>query len=357
MISMLNYQGLKKNSGQIFYVGLTQQADTKLLQANPTIAAGDFKVSIDGGALNNLGTLPTVTPAAGRAVKITLSAAELNGDNIMVLCVDAAGAEWCDLAINIQTVPVDASLVQVDGVANINATLNLTKLNVVNSGGDAGVFSSTGSNGHGLKTTGNGTGNGHLSQGGATGHGFRSQGGATSGHGIFTEAQTLGAGLVANAVGATQNGIQSTGSSGGAGIYGTGNGAGAGITSQAGATGNGFYAIGGSASGHGIVVAAVGAGVGLLATGVGNVSIQATQGISGPLDASERNAIADAHLKRDMTLVAGPIPNKSPMNAIRSQRSWSISGATLTVNDEVGNPAYTSPLTTSALAVPVISML
>jgi hypothetical protein len=84
-------------------VGLTSQTDTRLLQANPTIAAGDFKVSTDGGAFASLGTLPVVTPAAGKSVKITLSAAEMTGDNITVVCSDAAGAEWCDQIINIQT--------------------------------------------------------------------------------------------------------------------------------------------------------------------------------------------------------------------------------------------------------------
>ena len=67
------------------------------------LAAGDFQISIDGGAFANLATLPTVTPAGGRAVKISLSAAEMTGDNIVVQAVDAAGAEWCDLFIDIET--------------------------------------------------------------------------------------------------------------------------------------------------------------------------------------------------------------------------------------------------------------
>lgn len=94
----------KRATEFIFYAGLVSQADTKLFQANPTLAAGDVKVSIDGGALANLNTLPTVTPASGRLVKITLSVAEMTGDNIQVIFNDAAGAEWCDLIINIQTV-------------------------------------------------------------------------------------------------------------------------------------------------------------------------------------------------------------------------------------------------------------
>ncbi len=100
---MATYVPAKKNTQYIFYVGLVSQANTKILQANPTIAAGDFKVSIDGGALNNPATLPTVTPAASKMVKIILSAAEMNGDNITIVCSDAAGAEWCDLIVNIQT--------------------------------------------------------------------------------------------------------------------------------------------------------------------------------------------------------------------------------------------------------------
>lgn len=92
-------------SGYIFYVGLVSQASTKSLQGSATLAAGDVKVSIDGGALNNLGTLPVVTPAASKSIKVTLSQAEINGDNIIVIFADAAGAEWCDLLVNIQTVP------------------------------------------------------------------------------------------------------------------------------------------------------------------------------------------------------------------------------------------------------------
>lgn len=109
---MTSYVPPKKNSGFIFYVALRSQANTKIMQANPTIAAGDFKVSTDGGSLANLGTLPTVTPASGKMVKITLSASEMNGDNVTVVCSDAAGAEWCDLVVNIQT-----SARQVDDLA------------------------------------------------------------------------------------------------------------------------------------------------------------------------------------------------------------------------------------------------
>lgn len=93
----------KKNAAFTFYIGLVDQADTKLFKSSPTLAVGDFKVSIDGAALNNLATLPSVDPAAGKLVLISLSAAEMNGDNIQVIGSDAAGAEWCDIIVNIQT--------------------------------------------------------------------------------------------------------------------------------------------------------------------------------------------------------------------------------------------------------------
>lgn len=100
-----NYSGVGPARGQafVFYLALVSQANTKLLQGSPTIAEGDFKVSIDDGDFTNLGTTPTVSPAAGKAVKVSLSAAEMEGDNIKLLASDVDGAEWCDRMVTIQT--------------------------------------------------------------------------------------------------------------------------------------------------------------------------------------------------------------------------------------------------------------
>lgn len=100
---MTSYVTPKKNAAFIFYCGLPSQASSAIMQSNPTLAAGDAKVSIDGGALNNLTTLPAVTPASSKMVKVSLSSSEMNGDNITVVMSDAAGAEWCDVIVNIQT--------------------------------------------------------------------------------------------------------------------------------------------------------------------------------------------------------------------------------------------------------------
>ena len=92
-------------SGYTFYISLVSQASTKSMQGNPTLAAGDFKIAIDDGAPANLATLPVVDADFTKRVKVVLSQAETNGDNLTIICADASGAEWCDLTINIQTVP------------------------------------------------------------------------------------------------------------------------------------------------------------------------------------------------------------------------------------------------------------
>ena len=127
---MATYQPPKRGVEYIFYVGLVSQADAKLLKANPTLAAGDVQISKDGGAFANLTTLPAVTPASGKAVKVTVSATEMTSDNATIVFSDAAGAEWCDLIINIAT-----AARQIDDLAtptNITAGTITTATNLTN---------------------------------------------------------------------------------------------------------------------------------------------------------------------------------------------------------------------------------
>lgn len=94
----------KKNEDFICYVAVEDYANPGNFKTNPTIASGDFAVSKDGGAFANLSTLPTVEPAAGRMIKITLSSTEMNADNVVIRCVDqTAPKEWADLIISIPT--------------------------------------------------------------------------------------------------------------------------------------------------------------------------------------------------------------------------------------------------------------
>lgn len=128
---MPSYVTAKKNVAFVMYVGLVDQADTKLFKANPTLAAGDVKVSIDGAALANITTLPDAEPDSGKLVRVQLSADEMNGDNIQVVFSDAAGAEWCDLIVNIQT-----TARQVDDLAY--PTTSGRSLDI-SAGGEAGI--------------------------------------------------------------------------------------------------------------------------------------------------------------------------------------------------------------------------
>jgi hypothetical protein len=98
------YNPPKKNEDFILYVGLSDMANAGSLKSNPTIAAGDFKISKDGGAFANLATLPAVTPASGIGVKIELSSTEMNCDSVFIYWVDQTSPkEWADGWISIPT--------------------------------------------------------------------------------------------------------------------------------------------------------------------------------------------------------------------------------------------------------------
>lgn len=173
----------------VFYVPLVSRS-TGQFQVNPTIAAGDFQVSKDGGAYVNLATLPVVEPAGSESVKVTLSASEMSASNVNFRGKDVSGAEWDDVFSNIQPISwMDANdivksnvilwasgtvvtpnltgipkvdLVDIDGLATNgnNATLKLKKLDVRNTAaGDYAVYlSESGSGGAALGIDGLGSG-------------------------------------------------------------------------------------------------------------------------------------------------------------------------------------------------------
>lgn len=86
-----------KGQAYDFYVGLDDINESFSFVTNPTIEAGDFQVSVDGGALANITTLPVVTPSGSQSVKVSLSASEMSGDKVVVLGSDAADDEWGDI--------------------------------------------------------------------------------------------------------------------------------------------------------------------------------------------------------------------------------------------------------------------
>lgn len=94
---MASYNHPVKNTAWRTGIALYDFATPGALKSSPTLAAGDFKVSIDFGAFNNLATLPAVAPAASVSVQIDLSAAEMNGDVVVVTWIDqTAPKEWAD---------------------------------------------------------------------------------------------------------------------------------------------------------------------------------------------------------------------------------------------------------------------
>ena len=93
-----------KNEDFIVYIALQDAADSKAFKSSPTIAAGDFKVSKDGGTLTNLDTTPDVDPNASVCVKISLTATEMDADSVVIVGIDqTATKEWADLIISIPT--------------------------------------------------------------------------------------------------------------------------------------------------------------------------------------------------------------------------------------------------------------
>lgn len=100
---MSSYVPAKYGVEYIFYVGLSSVATAGAFQANPTLASGDVKISKNGGTLANLTTLPAVTPSSSKMVKVTISATEMQADNVTLIFSDASGAEWHDLIVNIHT--------------------------------------------------------------------------------------------------------------------------------------------------------------------------------------------------------------------------------------------------------------
>ena len=94
-----------KNESFDFEIELNDQSGN-VHQADPTLAAGDVKVSKDGGSYANISSLPTAIDS-GKTLTVSLTADEMNADRVSVQFSDAAGDEWDDLTVHITTVTAD----------------------------------------------------------------------------------------------------------------------------------------------------------------------------------------------------------------------------------------------------------
>ena len=138
---MASYIPCVKNNpnGYVFYVSLISQDNPFVMQANPTLAAGDVKIAIDDGAPANLGTLPVVDADFTKRVKVTLSQAETNGDNLTIIFSDASGDEWCDLTVNIQTAAQTLDTIDTN-VDSISDKVSTTGVKIANDAITAAKF-------------------------------------------------------------------------------------------------------------------------------------------------------------------------------------------------------------------------
>lgn len=217
---------------------LVQSSDhlTGLIGATPTVTLSKDCAAFAAAA-------GVITEIGSGWYKIALTIVDTNTKGDLAFHCTAAGADSNDFADQVVTdLPGDSvasvgaavtvtgtpsvNITQIDGNAtNANAaTLNLKQLNIVNSGGDALVASSTGAGGSGINASGNGAGTGLKATGGATGPGAKVVGGATSGDGldISTTAgdglsilPTAGSAIVATGNGTSKHGIVSTGGTAG----------------------------------------------------------------------------------------------------------------------------------------------
>lgn len=97
-----------RNSAFTTYVSLWDMASPGTYRVNPTLAAGDVKVSKDGGAFSNVNGdgsgLLVVAPAGSQMVGLPLVASEMDADNVVIQFVDQTSPkEWADLIIVIVT--------------------------------------------------------------------------------------------------------------------------------------------------------------------------------------------------------------------------------------------------------------
>lgn len=139
----------KKNVVYVFYIGLVDAGAAGKFKAAPTLATGDFKFSKNGAAFDNLATLPAVSPSGGIAIKVSLSAAEMDDNKVVVTGIDAAGAEWSDVLIFIDAPDVNvADLVRSTTPANkldveLGGTVGVDWGNVANQGTTVNLSATT----------------------------------------------------------------------------------------------------------------------------------------------------------------------------------------------------------------------
>jgi hypothetical protein len=87
-------------------IALTSRSNPNEFIVDPSISAGDVKVSIDYGDDADIDTLPVVVQAGKSNIQVSLTADEMDGVNIAVMFKDSS-ALWADFLLNIETTDGD----------------------------------------------------------------------------------------------------------------------------------------------------------------------------------------------------------------------------------------------------------
>lgn len=89
----------KKDVAYKFFITLGDKNDSSKFKADPTLATGDFKVSVDEGVtFDDLDTPAVVTASGSIWVKISLTTAEMADNKVLFQAIDVAGDEWSDFS-------------------------------------------------------------------------------------------------------------------------------------------------------------------------------------------------------------------------------------------------------------------
>ena len=330
---MATYQPAKRATAWVGYISLVDQSDTKKMKSNPTIASGDFKVSKDGGALANLTTLPSVTPASSVMVKIDLSATEMTADNVTVVCIDAAGAEWCDLVFNLQPSARqidDLAYPATSGRSMVVDASGLVDANMVKAGpSGSGTAQTARDIGGAVPAAAAGASGGLLISGSNSGT-------TTLGALTVTGATTMTGGLTAAITGSITGNLSGS------------------VGSVTGAVGSVTGNVGGNVTGSvGSVVGAVGSVTGAVGSVTAGVTVTTNNDKTGyALTSGERTSVADALLNRDMSAVT-VTNSRSPINALRALRNKvSVTAGTVYAEDDA-TAAWTFTTTVDAAQSPI----
>lgn len=93
-----------KGQAWIHYVCVEDYANPGNFKTNPTIALGDWQVGLDDAAFGNFLTLPVLSPAGSRWIKLVFDASETNGQVVKIQGIDQTSPkEWSDFCVEIPT--------------------------------------------------------------------------------------------------------------------------------------------------------------------------------------------------------------------------------------------------------------